>query len=175
MKTAMRWLGLGLLVVGLAIGGYILGMRFADGPSGVFIGGPFKTGKISEAPDDWTFLKGRMEIEFQTMTPDSSRVVWLGVLDQRLYVVSGYMNTTIGKIWKHWPHRLSEDDRVILRIDGELYEQRLVRLMEHTRLSDLMAIYAEKYGAGLVSEGPDQLQSALTRGDFWLFEVVDRL
>ena len=116
-----------------------------------------------------------MEIEFQTMTPDSSRVVWLGVLDQRLYVVSGYMNTTIGKIWKHWPHRLSEDDRVILRIDGELYEQRLVRLMEHTRLSDLMAIYAEKYGAGLVSEGPDQLQSALTRGDFWLFEVVDRL
>ena len=51
MKTAVRWLGLSLLVVGLAIGGYILGMGFADGPSGVFIGGPFKTGKNSEAPD----------------------------------------------------------------------------------------------------------------------------
>ena len=58
------------------------------------------------------------------------------------------MNTTIVRS-KALPHRLSEDDRVILRIDGELYEQRLVRLMEHPRLSDLMTIYAEKYGAGL--------------------------
>ena len=57
-------------------------MRLATAPV-AFIGGPFKTGKISEALDDGPF-SGRMEIEFQTMTPDSSRVVWLGVIDQRL-------------------------------------------------------------------------------------------
>jgi len=174
MIKAVKWFGIGLLVIGVAVGGYMFSMQFADGPSGLVRGGPFQTGELAEAPDDWSFLKGRMEIEFQTLTPDTSRVVWLGVHDKRLYVVSGYMNTTFGKLWKHWPHRLIEDDRIILRIDGKLYEQRLERLMEHPQLTELMTIYAEKYGAGLVSAGPGQLQAALTNGDFWLFEVVDR-
>ena len=46
--------------------------------------------------------------------------------------------------------------------------------MEHPGLMDLMSIYAEKYGAGLVDARQDLLQSALTNGDFWLFEVVER-
>ena len=35
------------------------------------------------------------------------------------------MNTSYGGIWKQWPHYLDHDDRIILRIDGKLYEQRL--------------------------------------------------
>lgn len=151
---------------------YLGAMRFADGPSDIVAGGPFKTGELTPAPDDWTFLKGRAEMEFQSLDPAVSRVVWLGVLDSRLYVISGYMNTFTGKIWKHWPRQLEADDRVILRIDGKLYEQRMERLMSHPNLLGLMTIYKEKYGAGLAS--PDQLNQALENGDFWLYEVVDR-
>ena len=32
------------------------------------------------------------------------------------------MNTSYGGIWKQWPHYLDRDDRIILRIDGRLYE-----------------------------------------------------
>ena len=172
--TVLKWIGIVLLIVFLASGAYVFGMQFADGPNGLIRGGPFETGELAEAPEDWNFLKGRMEIEFQTFEPDTSRVVWLGVLDQRLYIISGYMNTTFGKIWKQWPHRIEQDDRILLRIDGKLYEQRLERLMEHPGLMDLMSIYEEKYGAGLVDARQDLLQLALTNGDFWLFEVVER-
>ena len=85
------------------------------------------------------------------------------------------MNTGYGKIWKQWPHYLVKDGRIILRIDGKLYEQQMVRLMEHPQLLELMTLYDKKYGAG---EGPgatsEQLAESLTSGDFWLFEVVDR-
>ena len=47
--------------------------------------------------------------------------------------------------------------------------------MDHPQLLDFMSLFQKKYGAGV---GPDvteeQLREAITRGDFWLFEVVDR-
>ena len=166
----LKFLGVILVAAGI----YIFGMQYADGPNGLVRGGHFVTGELAEPPVNWSFLKGRMEIEFQTFGPDTSRVVWLAVLDEHLYIVSGYMNTTLGKFWKQWPHRLERDNRIILRVDGKLYEQRLKRLMVHPRLPDLMSIYSEKYGVRLVEGSHDLLQASLTDGDFWLFEVVER-
>lgn len=175
MLDILKWLGILVFVLVLGIAVFLIAMRFHDGPVEIFTGGPFTTGELSDAPDDWSFLTDRMEIEFQTIKPDTSRTVWLGVFDKRLYIVSGYMNTGYGKIWKQWPHYLVDDERIILRIDGKLYEQRLVRLMDHPQLLQIMTIYGKKYGAGA---GPDvtveQLREVLASGDFWLFEVVDR-
>jgi len=175
MLGFLKWAGITIGVLALGVALFLFGMRFHDGPLEIITGGPFKTGELSEPPDDWSFLTGRMEIEFQTMEPDSSRIVWLVVLDKRLYVISGYMNTGYGKIWKQWPHYLVADDRIILRIDGKLYNQRLARLMDHHQILEIMTIYGKKYGAG---GGPGvtavQLRAGLTAGDFWLFEVVDR-
>ena len=175
MQGLLKWFGIVVLVLVLGVGIFFFGMRFHDGPLEIVSGGPFKSGELTEAPDDWSFLTDRMEIEFQTIEPDTSRIVWLGVFDQRLYIVSGYMNTGYGKIWKQWPHYLVADDRIILRIDGKLYNQRLARLMDHPQLLEIMTIYGKKYGAG---GGPgitvEQLRAGLTSGDFWLFEVVDR-
>ena len=134
-----------------------------------------KTGELAAAPDDWTLITDRREIEFQTLKPDSSRIVWLVVLDKRLYVISGYMNTGYGKICKQWPHHLVADDRVIVRIDGALYEQRMVRMMEHPQLLELMRINYEKYAGGDGSElTAEMVAEGIAAGDFWLFEVVDR-
>ena len=170
----LKWLGIFMLVIAAAIAAFLFSMRFHDGPNAIFAGGPFQTGEQTSPPADWSFLKGRPEMEFQTMDPVTSRIVWLGVLDKRLYVISGYMNTTYGKIWKQWPHYLEKDDRIILRIDGKLYDQRLERLMSHPKLGALMNIYAEKYGGAIGGPDEAQLQAALTAGEFWLFEVVDR-
>jgi hypothetical protein len=175
MMGFLKWLGIIVGILGLCIAIFLYGMRFHDGPIEIITGGPFKTGDLATAPDDWSFLAGRMELEFQTMEPDSSRIVWLVVLEKRLYVISGYMNTGYGKIWKQWPHHLVADDRVMLRIDKKLYEQRMVRMMEHPQLLELMTINAKKYGGDASPTfTAEQLAKSLSAGNFWLFEVVDR-
>jgi hypothetical protein len=175
MLGFLKWLGISIGILALSIAVFLFGMRFHDGPIEIITGGPFKTGEVATAPDDWSFLTDRMEIEFQIMEPESSRIVWLVVLEKRLYVISGYMNTGYGKIWKQWPHHLVADDRVILRIDGILYEQRMVRLMEHPQLLDLMTINSNKYsGNANPTFTAEQLAEAISAGDFWLYEVVDR-
>ena len=95
--------------------------------------------------------------------------MWLGVIEGRLFLVSGYMNTGYGGLWKQWPHYLSEDDRIILRIDGKLYEQRLERVMGGEIVAPVLAEFGRKYGFGAVSD-----DSPVTSGDTWMFEVLPR-
>ena len=62
-----------------------------------------------------------------------------------------------------------------MRIDGALYEQRMVRMMEHPQLLELMRINYEKYAGGDGSElTAEMVAEGIAAGDFWLFEVVDR-
>jgi hypothetical protein len=169
MKKTLKWIGLSiaLLVIGIAV---LLGsMRFHDGPLEIISGGPFKTGTPSAAPDDWGFLKDRSTIEFQTMDPAQSRTVWLAAHDQRLFVVSGYMTTNYGAIWKQWPYYLETDDRVVLRIDGKLYEQRLQRIMSGPAVIPVLNEFSRKYGDGQAATA-----DSVTSGYNWMFEVVDR-
>ena len=93
MRAFFRLLATLLIVLALSIGAFFVGMRFHDGPLEIISGGPFKTGEISATPMNWDFIKDRQEIEFQTLNPTTSRTVWLGVVEGRLFLVSGYMNT----------------------------------------------------------------------------------
>ena len=170
MKKFFKWLAITLGVVVLAFALFLFGMRFSDGPMVVFSGGPFRSGELTAAPDDWTYLKDRSEIEFQTLDPPRSRVVWLGVHDKRLFIVSGYMTTGYGRIWKQWPHYLADDDRVILRIDGNLYEQRLERVMSGPDVVPVLSEFSRKYGLG----GEVADASQVTEGHTWMYEVLDR-
>lgn len=172
MKKLLKWVGISCVVLILAVSVFLFSMRFTDGPIEIFTGGPFSTGELAAVPSDWSYLRDRDIIEFQTMDPSRSRTVWLAVHDQRLFVVSGYMNTAYGGIWKQWPHYLENDDRIILRIDGNLYEQRLERIMEGSEIVPVLNELGRKYfggsGAGLGSA------AAVTGGDTWMFEVVPR-
>ena len=150
---------------------FILATRFTDGSLAIFTGGPFTTGEIAEIPNDWSFLRDRDLIEFQTLNPSRSRTVWLAVHDQRLFIVSGYMNTTLGKIWKQWPYYLDNDDRIILRIDDVLYEQRLQRIMQGPEVVPVLNEIARKYFSGGGGLGAEETVSS---GDTWLFEVMPR-
>lgn len=169
MKKILRGIGFFLLAFVVLAGAFLVYARFSDGPLEIVAGGPFTTGQLTETPASWAFIRDRDVIEFQTLNPARSRTVWLGVHDDRLFIVSGYMNTGIGSLWKHWPYYLEEDDRIIVRIDGNLYEQRLQRIMDGPDVIPVLAEFNRKYGTGEPTS-----PETVTSGDTWMFEVVPR-
>lgn len=94
-------------------------------------------------------------------------------MDGKLYIVSGYMTSSLGKLWKQWPTYLAEDNRILIRIDDRIYQQRLNRISEGPITARVMSEVIRKYAGG-----PDQLNpaagQAVTSGSVWLFEVVER-
>jgi len=168
----VKWLGGGiaalvlLLVVAVAVRGMVA--RSGDGPSGLFPGGPLEAGELVTTEPDWTFARDIMELELQLVDPPQSRTVWLEVYDGKLYIVSGYMNSIIGKLWKKWPAMAMEDGRAVIRIDGKRYERQLVRILDDAPLLEGIAAEVErKYGAPLSAE-------MAASGDAWFFALEPR-
>ena len=102
-------------------------------------------------------------MEFQLLAQPTSRTIWLQVVDGKLYAVSGYMNSTVGKLWKHWPMRAAHDPRAVVRIGGTRYPRRVVRLEPgHPALAGIAAEVKRKYGAALRPE-------MAATGDAWFY------
>lgn len=169
MKKFLKWIGIVFGSIVLLIVLLLIAARFNDGPLEIIAGGTFRTGELTSAPTDWSFLRDRGTIEFQTMDPARSRTVWLAVNNGGLFIVSGYMTTGYGALWKQWPHYLENDDRILLRIDGKLYEQRLERIMSGPDVLPVLREFNRKYGA---SE-PTSIDT-VTSGETWMFQVVPR-
>ena len=94
------------------------------------------------------------------------------VLDGRLYFVSGYMNTTLGKLWKQWPAYVAQDNAILIRVDGAIYPQRLDRLTDQPQVPAVMRKFAAKYGLGSTDTSDANVYAMLEAGEAWLFEVV---
>jgi hypothetical protein len=105
----LRWLGkfvLGVIAVFVVLAVLVLvGARFHDGPLGIIAGGPFKSGELVGTPPepDWTFVHDMPTVEFQLQSPARSRTTWILEVDGKIYIPCGYMNSTVGRLWKHWP------------------------------------------------------------------------
>ncbi len=172
MLRILKWLAIVVVVAALAVWLFLLAMRLSDGPVAIIPGGPFSSGEPTPIPADWSFLRDRMEVEFQTMDPATSRTVWVGVHDSRLFLVSGYMTTWYGGIWKQWPHYMGDDTRIVLRVDDNLYDLRLERIMGGPDVAPVLSEFARKYGgaeAGAVTD-----DAAVTSGSVWMYEAVER-
>jgi hypothetical protein len=170
MGTLLKWLGIITATLVVAVGLFLFAMRFADGPLEIVAGGPFRSGELAPTPPDWSFLRERGTIEFQTLEPATSRTTWVASHEGRLFVVSGYMNTNYARVWKQWPRYLQDDNRIILRVDGKLYEQRLERIMEGPEVIPVLNEFSRKYLGGAKVTSPAQV----TNGDTWMFEVLPR-
>ncbi len=170
MKSILRFVGGLLAVLVLAIVVLLVGARFADGPLAIIAGGPFTSGDLVTGPEpDWSFVADIQEVEFQLVDPARSRTTWILEHDGKAYIPCGYMTTWWGRIWKRWPIEAEKDDRAILRIDGKLYERRLVRIAKGPMLAPLLAQLRYKYLGG--NEIPSE---AVTSGYLWLFELAPR-
>ncbi|MFM1896085.1 MAG: hypothetical protein RLZZ385_1159 [Pseudomonadota bacterium] len=179
IKTIVKWLAIVIIGIGLLVGAGYGMMRIHDGPVEFFpwftisIGGPFRSGTVTPSPASWDFIRDRQEIEIQTLNPTTSRTVWVPVVDGKLYIVSGYMTSALGRLWKQWPHYLAEDDRILIRVDDAIYEQRLRRITEGPQIVPVMAEIGRKYAGGSGELNP-RSAVAVTSGSIWLFEVIDR-
>ena len=170
MRTFLRVIGGLLVLLVVAIGGVLVGARFADGPIEIIAGGPFKTGQlVSGAEPDWSFVHEVKEVEFQLLEPPRSRTTWILDHEGKAYIPSGYMTSWWGKLWKQWPHEAEKDPRVILRIGNSLYERRLVRVQDGPVIAPLLAQLSSKY-----LDGREVPMEAVTSGYLWIFELAPR-
>jgi hypothetical protein len=170
MRAVLRVLGLVLAVLLLAIAGLAIGARFHDGPIAIFAGGPFESGEPVTGPEpDWSFVREVREVEFQLLDPPRSRTTWILDHAGKAYIPCGYMTTWWGRLWKRWPHEAARDPRILLRIDGELYERRLVRIESGPVLEPLLAELSRKY-----LDGSPVPMEAVTSGYLWLYELAPR-
>jgi hypothetical protein len=165
----MKWLAMAIGTVVLLLVAVVILARFGDGPLAILPGGPLEAGELVTGPEpDWTFARDVAEMEFQLVEPPVSRTIWLEVHDKKLYVVSGYMNSAIGKLWKKWPAQALKDGRAVVRINGKRYERQLVRILDDRPVLEGIAAEVErKYGAGL---GADMAAT----GDAWFFALEPR-
>ena len=175
MKWILRILGGLLLVLVLAVVGLLTAARFHDGPFdgglAIVAAGAFESGELQTGPEepDWEFLRDYSIVEFQLLDPARSRTTWIMEHDGRIFIVSGYMNTVWGKIWKQWPKEAEKDGRAILRVDGKLYERQMVRIHEGDIVPPVLAELGRKYLGG--AEVPLE---EVTSGSIWLFELLPR-
>lgn len=157
------FIGLLALVVGLMV----FLARGNDGPIEILAGGPFTSGELVENVSDWSFLSPYKTVELQTMSPPSSRVMWLVVHENRVYMLSTYMNTAFGKLWKRWPHQVEKDNRAVIRADGKLYELEMERITDGEQIAGVLERFNEKYKR-------DYTPETVSSGRTWLYELTAR-
>ena len=165
----MGWFGklvAGIVVVVLA---FFVVTRFTDGPMGIITGGAFSSGEVVSEEPDWRYVKDYDIVEFQLLDPARSRTTWIVEHDGRIFIPSGYMLSTVGKIWKQWPLPAEKDGRAILRVDAKLYPRQLVRIKDDPVLPAVLAELSRKY-----ANGAQIPVSEVSRGSLWIFELVQR-
>ena len=164
---------------GLLIAAVLVGARFADGPVEIIAGGPFTSGEPHTGPEpDWRFVADIPTVEFQLLEPARSRTTWIIEHEGRIYIPSGYMTTWWGRIWKQWPLEVEKDDRAVLRVEGTLYDRRLVRVTEGPELVPIV----QKLGVKYLGMQPEDVENApreellepVTSGYLWIFELAPR-
>ena len=173
LQIALQLLGILILIPAVAIATLRFDNRNADGPSILFPGGELVSGELHTGPEpDWSFTDGIQTVELQLADPLASRLIWVIESGGRLYVASGYMRSTLGRIWKDWAVQADEgNDQAVVRIDGTRYERTLVRIKEGPELDGVAAKMASKYGGGAP---PDATLQRIEAGDTWIFEMAPR-
>jgi hypothetical protein len=77
------------------------------------------------------------------------------------------MKTGFGKIWKQWPHYAERDNRALLRVDGKIYERKLVRLSGDSLSPAIAGEFNRKYNAALTKE-------EINSNSAWLYELAPK-
>ena len=169
MKIALQVLGVIVLILGVAMATLRLANMNADGPSRLFPGGKLVSGELYTGPEpDWSFTDDIPIIELQLDDPVGSRLVFVVESEGKIYVPSGYMRSTLGRLWKQWAVDAVEGDGLaVVRIDGKRYERKLVRLIDGPALDGAVGKLASKYG-------DSGRRERVTEGYLWIFELAPR-
>ena len=142
--------------------------RLSDGSNFVFSGVPLVEGELYSGPEpDWSFVDDIPLIELQLINPPTTRTIWTAENEGKLYVWSGYMGSTVGRMWKQWPLQAEADGRAIVRINGVRYERNLRRIQSGPALGGIAAAITNKYPSRTTA-------ASIESGSVWLFEAEPR-
>lgn len=178
-KIALQVVGFVVLIGAVAIGTLRIQRSSADGATVVFPGGEMIAGEIHTGPEpDWSFTDDVFTIELQLNDPMATRRIFILESEGKIYVVSGYMKSTLGKIWKEWAFDADEgNNEGVLRVNNVRYPRQLVRIKKGDVLNGVSAKLLAKY-SGVPTPVPAEA-IATTRADIedgnsWIFELIPR-
>ena len=169
MRIIFQLLGLIILIPFVAFSALHYQYSDADGPSILFPGGQLISGPVYNGPEpDWSFTSDIQAIELQLDESMTSRYVWAVPVNGRLYVVSSYMGSILGRMWKHWAVEADDGDgAAVVRVNGIRYPRRLIRVVQGVELDGVASVLTNKYAT------PTTRQSIET-GNTWVFQVAPR-
>jgi len=169
MRIILQFLGILVLIPLVAISTLAYKNQEADGPTILFPGGRLVSGSLHTGPEpDWSFADNIQTIELQLSDPISSRFVWVLPVNGKIYVASGYMNSILGRIWKHWAVQADEGNReAVIRINGTRYEREIIRIKQGLELDGVARVMTNKYGSPTTRQ---QIEA----GNTWVFELTPR-
>lgn len=177
LKIVCQVLGILVLIPGLTYLTLRFDNRNADGPSILFPGGELVSGTLHTGPEpDWSFTDDIFTIELQLDDPLSSRLIYILEAEGKIYVVSGYMSSFLGRLWKEWAIDADAGDGLgVLRIDDAKYARHLVRIEEGDVLNGVAAKLVTKYGGGQATPAAIAgTRADIEAGNTWAFELAPR-
>ncbi len=176
LRIILQIVGIVVLILAVTIITLRIDNQDADGPSILFPGGELVSGELHTGPEpNWSFTDEVPTIELQLVNPLSSRTIFIMESDGKVYIPSGYMRSTLGRIWKDWAFQADEGDGLaVARINGVRYERQLIRIKEGPVLDGIVAKLATKYGAGATPEALEAGRESIEVGDTWIFEMAPR-
>ena len=77
------------------------------------------------------------------------------------------VTTAWGKIWKQGQLDAKKNGRVILRVDGKLYDRQMIRIMERPEVKPVLELLSKKYN---LASSPN----AVATGYAFLFGLANR-
>jgi len=178
-KIALQVVGFIVLIGVVAIGTLRIQRSSADGATIVFPGGEMVTGELHTGPEpDWSFTDDVYTIELQLNDPMATRRIFILESEGKIYVVSGYMKSLLGKIWKEWAFEADEgNDEGVLRVNNVRYPRRLIRIEQGDVLDGVSAKLLAKY-SGVPTPVPAAAIAAtradIEEGNSWIFELAPR-
>ena len=177
-KIVLQVLGILILIPAVGMATLRVEHRNADGPSILFPGGEMTTGRMHTGPEpDWSFTDDIRVVDLQLNDPMASRLIYVLESDGRLFIISGYMTTMLGRLWKDWAFEADEgNNQGVLRVDGVRYPRTLVRIKEGDILDGVAAKLITKYGgaSSASAEAIAGTRASIEAGQSWVFELVPR-
>ena len=179
LKIVLQMAGFVVLIGAVTIGTLRIQRSSADGATVVFPGGEMVAGELhTGAEPNWSFTDDIFTIELQLNDPMATRRIFILESEGKIYVVSGYMKSFLGKIWKEWAFDADEgNDEGVLRVNNVRYPRQLIRIEEGDVLNGVAAKLLAKYSGVLTPVSAEAIATAradIEDGNSWIFELTPR-
>jgi len=108
----------------------------------------------------------------------ATRRIFILESEGKIYVVSGYMKSFLGKIWKEWAFDADEgNDEGVLRVNNVRYPRQLIRIKEGDVLNGVADKLLAKYSGVPTPVSAEAIATAradIEDGNSWIFELTPR-